>query len=304
MTDGPKQPNFPNLIVSVESRKGGVGKTTAALCLGRILRRRGYAVLVMDMDVTGTNAADIAKSPFWSSDLHVICRPQTNSRVEKKSVNLLELFDELFMSGQTVPRFTIASQEADCLPVDLEKVNVFGSQIYHTKDPEKDATLNDRLTCLGRPSVLFDDLHSLWLLDFLKQRASDFCRAAHSADSPRPQVAIILDNSPGYVGIAPKIHEWLTDCGPVVGKFLTVASLDLQDLLACGRAIDLIHVQYQSKWKTSRLFLEACKTSRGFSLAEEQEAFFFRLATESNKSDDPADQLTFFKTGADRKSVV
>ena len=54
----------PNLIVSVESRKGGVGKTTAALCLGRILRNKGYAVLVLDLDVTGTNAADIADSPF------------------------------------------------------------------------------------------------------------------------------------------------------------------------------------------------------------------------------------------------
>jgi len=54
-----------DLIVSVESRKGGVGKTTAALCLSRLLRKREYAVLVLDLDVTGTNAADIAESPFW-----------------------------------------------------------------------------------------------------------------------------------------------------------------------------------------------------------------------------------------------
>jgi cellulose biosynthesis protein BcsQ len=64
--------NVADLMISVESRKGGVGKTTAALCLARTLLRRGFSVLVLDMDVTGTNAADIAKSPFWIDDIHTI----------------------------------------------------------------------------------------------------------------------------------------------------------------------------------------------------------------------------------------
>ncbi len=63
---------IPDLIVSVESRKGGVGKTTAALCLARLLLKKGYAVLVLDLDVTGTNASDIAKSPFWKNYLNII----------------------------------------------------------------------------------------------------------------------------------------------------------------------------------------------------------------------------------------
>ena len=93
-----------DLIVSVESRKGGVGKTTAALCLGRLLKQRGYAVLVLDLDVTGTNAADIADSPFWAKDIHTV-RDSAGivSEGRPPPVNLLTMFERCFMSGQRCP---------------------------------------------------------------------------------------------------------------------------------------------------------------------------------------------------------
>ena len=53
-----------NIIISVESRKGGVGKTTAALCVSKNFLEKGYAVLLIDTDITGTNIADCADSPF------------------------------------------------------------------------------------------------------------------------------------------------------------------------------------------------------------------------------------------------
>jgi hypothetical protein len=300
MMDGLEQPESPSLIVSVESRKGGVGKTTAALCLGRILRRQGYAVLLLDMDVTGTNAADIAASPFWSSDLHVIRqRPTNDNEVNtERPANLLALFDECFMTGRAVPAFVGASPNALGLSVDLHRVNVFGSQIYKTEDQQsaKVKGSNRGLTCLERPSVLFDDLHTLWLLDFIQHLISDFCRVVRTSDTPN-RIAVIIDNSPGYVGIAPAIHEWLTDSGPVVGKFMIVTSLDAQDLHACGRAVEAVHGLYRTKWETSRLFLSACEAGGGFSLAREQESFFLRLATTRSASDTSSDQLAFFRPG-------
>ena len=61
------------LLVSVESRKGGVGKTTAALNLARILlEKKGYAVLFLDVDITGTNATDALDSPFWRDICHTV----------------------------------------------------------------------------------------------------------------------------------------------------------------------------------------------------------------------------------------
>ena len=125
----------PDLIVSVESRKGGVGKTTAALCLGRILRNEGYAVLVLDLDVTGTNAADIADSPFWIDDLHIV-QKLDRAGTAADPLNLIELFDRSFMAGRAIPDFSTQDSSSELLLVDLKKVNVLGSQVYKTgRDP-------------------------------------------------------------------------------------------------------------------------------------------------------------------------
>lgn len=304
MTKDQIQLETPSVIVSVESRKGGVGKTTAALCLGRILRKQEYAVLVLDMDVTGTNAADIAVSPFWSSDLHVICQKSKDDNGKAMiPANLLALFDECFMTGKTVPAFSTESPGAGDMSVNFERVNVLGSQIYRMEDLEtaKEKTQDKKkcaLTCLERPSVLFDDLHTLWLLDFIRQLVGDFCRFVRAPGSSNKKIAIIIDNSPGYVGIAPAIHEWLTDCGPDIGKFLTVTSLDAQDFNACGRAIDSLHDLYRTKWETSRLFLNAGEPGSGISVAKEQQAFFMRLATARSTHSTSADQLAFFRGGS------
>jgi hypothetical protein len=292
----PGSDGFPHIIVSVESRKGGVGKTTAALSLGRILQHQGYAVLMLDLDVTGTNAADIANSPFWSSDLHII--KQVSKEGDKRSedaqsANLLSIFDECFMTGKKPPTFSNVSTDEVELSLNVGRVNVLGSQIYRTDSP-KNVESKQGPICLERPSVLFDDLHTLWLLDFIRQLISDFCRAVHCTKPERDKVAVILDNSPGYVGIAPAIHEWLTDCGPDIGKFINVASLDVQDLLACARGVSVLHGLFQTKWKTSRLFCEAGNNGGNISVGKDQEAFFMRLATSGGPSV-VNDSLVFYK---------
>ncbi len=279
----------PSLIVSVESRKGGVGKTTAALCLARLLLRRGYSVLVLDLDVTGTNASDIAASPFWKEDLFVI---KDVSIENPQPVNLLTLFEQSFMTGNRVSQFSVQSTEAASMQIDLSKVNVMGSQIY------KINKFNNKkgITCIERPGILFDDLHTFWLLEFIKQVINNFVRSTRNADSAfSERVAIILDNSPGYVGIAPSIHEWLTDRGPTNGKFLTVTSLDVQDLLACEMSLRSLHGLYEGKWKTSRLFEQASKGGDRISVGKEQESFFMRLATSSNENIVGGESLSFYK---------
>ena len=292
MTKPIETSDTPDLIVSVESRKGGVGKTTAALCLGRLLKNKGFAVLVLDLDVTGTNAADIATSPFWENDLHVVRETRKGDGGREGNINFLTLFDQCFMTGNPVPPFSHDSTDAGEMSIDLDRVNVLGSQIYRMDDSNDEKKKNKGLTCLERPNVLFDDLHSLWLLNFIQQLIGDFCHVARNRSSSK--VAIILDNSPGYVGIAPKIHDWLTDCGPVVGKFLTVASLDGQDIIACNQAVKRLHNTYRTKWEISRLFATAGKGGGKLSVPKDQEAFFMRLATSASGVGAP-DSLTFFR---------
>lgn len=277
------------LIISVESRKGGVGKTTAALNLARVLKNKQYAVLFLDADITGTNAADfVDSSPFWND-----CHPVHNATSDPSCpVNLLELFERTFMSGLGVPRFLNEERagegqtETDPLIIHADGINIIGSQIYNLTSSTKkgknrkgtDKKNNGNLIC--RPNVLFDELHSFWFIEFLQNLCKDFLATIRQYKSDRP-VAVVIDNSPGYIGIAPAVQEWLTDLGPEKGKFLILSSLDMQDILSCSRAINNLHKLYKHKWNIRRKFVTAIyqKDYSGteVSLDTGEESFFVRL---------------------------
>ena len=71
-------------IISVESRKGGVGKTTAALNLATVLLENNYAVLFLDVDITGTSIMGAFKSSYWKDKVNPI-------KENEKDINLLRL---------------------------------------------------------------------------------------------------------------------------------------------------------------------------------------------------------------------
>ena len=70
-----------------------------------------------------------------------------------------------------------------------------------------------------------DDIHSFWFLDLLKSIVRKFCDATKQVNK-----AIVLDNSPGYVGIGRSVREWLTSDQKKNSKFVLVSSLDEQDV--------------------------------------------------------------------------
>jgi hypothetical protein len=265
-------------IVSVESRKGGVGKTTAALNLARIFNQRHYAVLFLDVDITGTNAADAIDSPFWKSTTHTVRHADSDNHLP---ANLLALFQTKFMSGQGAPKFSAVVEDSKhALTIDSNLINVLGSQIYNFENSKSER--QDRIIC--KPSILFDELHAFWFIEFLQGTCVAFTEAIRATDNDR-MVAIIIDNSPGYVGIAPAVQEWLTDLGPNRGKFLTVASMDKQDLVSCGRSVHGLHSLILRKWEASRKFAKACISkdkSEPLNLNQEEQGFFLRLAESSN----------------------
>jgi len=273
------------LIISVESRKGGVGKTTAALNLARILlEKKKHAVLFLDVDITGTNAVDFLDSPFWKETCHGVHNAASKP---SDSVNLLELFERSFMIGRSVPRFFNKKKAKEVQPDDNSlllipgKINIIGSQIYDLSgSPKKGSDKKNSSDLICRPSILFDELHAFWFIEFLQNLCKDFLETIRKDNSGRP-VAVIIDNSPGYVGIAPAVQEWLTDLGPDKGKFLFVSSLDMQDLRSCFRGIHNLHQLYECKWKTSRTFINPIYKKRnsgtGLSLDPEEESFFLHL---------------------------
>lgn len=238
--------------ISVESRKGGVGKTTAALNLAKLFIDRGFPVLFLDADITGTNIGNAINSPFWKEVTNVI-------QEENANANLLEWFDRKFMCGKHIPDFA--------KKITPHKINLIGSQLFEAKKGKK-----EDLIC--SPSILFDKLHSFWFIECLKIICSSFVRYVKATS------IIIIDNSPGFVGIAPAIHEWLTDMGPRHGKFLTVSSLDEQDIISCCHAVNNIHQTLLNKIETAKILENIQKDN--VTIDKKYHAFLLRLLEECN----------------------
>jgi hypothetical protein len=225
-------------IVSVESRKGGVGKTTAALCIAKLLHQRGFEVLFLDTDITGTNVTLALKSAFWEGITHIV-KTLVPKKKENTQSNLLELFQREFMAGRGVPVFGYQRRsDKTVFRWQAGMINIIGSQIYGENE--------GKIIC--KPSILFDELHAFWFVKFLREICSIFREAVEE----NKRVAIIIDNSPGYVGIGPAIQEWLTDTGVDRNKFLFVSSLDEQDLRACLEGIGSLHSVYCEKWDVAK----------------------------------------------------
>lgn len=205
-------------IYSVESRKGGVGKTTIALNLAKVLARKKYDVLLIDCDITGTPITKAAwHSPFWKR--HVIAAFKGHPDMDGTPFNLISYYKTVFLKGKEDDENVILKHET------LNgKIHLIGSDLYDE---------NGKL--IIDPRDLMDDLHSYWFLDMIKDMIYNYCK-----DSTLSRQAIVLDNSPGYVGIGKCIRDWLTSDNEVNAKFVLVSSLDEQDIASTiSSAIDI-----------------------------------------------------------------
>ena len=229
-------------VISVESRKGGVGKTTAALCLAKLLHQKGREVLLLDTDITGTNVNDALDSDFWKRYIYIVKEMvgTENEKQDYKKANLLKLFERGFMAGKGVPCFKLPNQTKVISNLTFKRrtINVIGSEIYDEKA--------NKLIC--KPSILFDELHAFWFAQYL----AEICKQFRDIIGKDKKTAIIIDNSPGYVGIGPVIQDWLIDEGVDKSKFLFVSSLDQQDLTACLKAMEYLHSTYSQKWTVAK----------------------------------------------------
>lgn len=201
-------------LYSIESRKGGVGKTTIALNLAHALISKG-PVLLLDCDITGTSISEPASnSPFWHEYTNVIVGPNGSP------LNLLGYFLKSYIRGNERLDEVLSADKWTA-----RKINVIGSDLY-----------DSALSLIVDTRKLMDDLHSYWLLKYIQHIIQCFERAFEGKT-----VHIIVDNSPGYVGFCETLHSFMFDCGPNIAKFLFVTSADAQDLIATISAADEIN---------------------------------------------------------------
>lgn len=212
-------------IYSVESRKGGVGKTTMALNLSKALIAKGYKVLYLDCDISGTPISEATKHSFyWSQYVNPMCEEDGNPS------NLLQIFRDKYQIAEWS-----GSDIVKNFPIRENLINIIGSDIY-----DEDSKI------IIDPRNLMDEMTSYWILNMLMQLAEAF-----SKSSEKPS-AIVIDNSPGYVGLAKSIRDWMTSLGPLYAHFLLVSSLDEQDFNSVVNSAEEIQRLMQIKWNIAK----------------------------------------------------
>lgn len=231
------------VYISIESRKGGVGKTTTALTLAEVLLDEGYQVLMIDLDIVGTTI----DSTFINANTAYI----HEVRLARKPANLVRLFKEVYMAGKNVPAFALEEiNKVNAFSFSLGKCNFIGSNIYDK---------SNGVVPLEDPRILYDAYHAYWLLEFVKGISESFSNAV-GKDS---KVAIILDNSPGFSSIENGIHDFITDIGPQSGKVLLVTTIDPQDVEACRQSKDVIQTLFDDKVAAGKYYRSMVKRGEG-----------------------------------------
>lgn len=205
-------------FISVESRKGGVGKTTVSFALAQALLSKGYQVLLLDLDLTGTRIGDsfISQHPFINS-----------IQFKGNQLNLVDLYQRFYLKGIKIPEY------GDLSP-DKTKCNYISSDIYCGKGNQP----------IQDPRVLMDTLHAFWMRKLILQLAGSF---AEFVSKDAGKGILIIDNAPGFSSLETMVHEMLTGIGPDNGKFLLVSSADDQDWNAICQSSGLIHTMLKHK---------------------------------------------------------
>jgi len=264
------------VVISIESRKGGSGKSMVALLLAQKLQKNDYRTLVMDADITGTSITRSVgntlyperKGGFWSVKTDVKKNSCKGDGKEAGVANFFSDFD-IYLQEHASPEIKIIKDDklpensngkVSTLQVKNDCVNIYGSDLSYD---------NESLVGGIGSSILFNDLYSRWLLQFTRHICENFSKIFLNEN-----VAIIIDNSPGSSGFIPTLREWLTDMGPEIGKFISVSTLDARDFGACFAEMSEIRRIITQKHKTATYYTD--QTSPTISKPED-EAFFHRL---------------------------
>ena len=181
-------------IYSIESIKGGVGKTTIALSLAKYLVDKGQNVLMINCDVVGTSCIKpLLASPLWKDSIET----------PNGEVNLMSFFGEYLIGNGN--------------EVDLINKIGYGPGRIHLLDSDG---FTDSGKSIMDPRDLMDELHSYWFREMIEKISESFERMGGS----NCQTSIILDNHTGHTGHIVSLHDWFRDLNPNRVQYILVTT--------------------------------------------------------------------------------
>lgn len=234
--------NKRNSVISIQSAKGGVGKTTVALFLAKsYIERDPYCkVFLLGLDFCGTNIsslfengsrlltlADIDLYRFSSDDEHNLLNMFINDLHGKVNDNTLKDI-----------RSAVESHGIILLPS-----GEFDGDIVET------------------PQLLFDELHAQWFCEFLVDLIKTIRKEVDKLEKDI-KCYFILDNPPGWSRLLPVLEDVLIkdhDCDP---RFVFTSSPDQMDINATFQRIVSLYGKYLKIMNTHRVAAEIKKNGK------------------------------------------
>lgn len=236
------------MIINISSLKGGVGKTTYGLKLAEKFLDEGWAVLFLDADITGTS---VLNSGWVSGSKYNVVQHKG------KPANFLSMYNDS-MCGLALNGFRGSKS------YDFDKINVIDSSWISGLDLE--------------PSVIFDELHGGWWVEFIQMIREDF---EYSTPNPsNKNTVMIIDHSTGYLGLVPLVQEWLADVGAEIGKFIMISPDSPYEFDNAVRGMGRIIKQHKCRVKVANYLSNDPDDS--IDLDDDEEPFFMRMCDGGN----------------------
>ena len=233
---------------SIQSSKGGVGKTTIALNLAKALQQVNSVSFIFDLDLCGTSISDMMKTETGEQLFGNI---NVTNLLGKKGgkgapVDLLSAFLLYLGDGDDETQNPLKQIEKRVEALEIKsgykKVVLLPSGTFSRSGLHSSSESQH---------LLFNEIHSGWFSEFIFQIAKAIEPAVGKDIS---DINIIFDNAPGWSALQPVIEAHLIAKYPGQYKFLFVSSPDEMDIQATVLRICDLYIEYLRKFYTLAKF--------------------------------------------------
>lgn len=290
-------------IISVQSAKGGVGKTLLSLLLGnQILElKKAIRVFLFDLDFGGTSLSDLLKRDKAKNKKDTSRARKTE---EGTFLHHVPIFNLANLANEIDDKYQYNLLDLFQAHLQGVSINVPLNPRFLQKHTDKWSSSKNNRICLlpsGKfdsggmvnGNIFFDLMHGEWFCEFLFQTIFQL----YESEKDKPAV-FILDNGPGWSELLPLLQCYLLRWGVHRAKFLQVASFDQMDIDASLRMLEQLYTNYLKIYYTKDYYLQSkvsgMKKNNNIINSLIDEEYFYELVGENNfnrPEDHPASLL-------------